>query len=108
MSCSRPSLEKTPLYFTVGNKLKYCRVIQDIFPNHFGGNFVYNWTSIFDVEKVLANTLSVEFAAQSFFFISPEIKKTDSRRRMYLGDPRRRGLPTVRYDGAAIESTAVK
>ena len=27
---------------------------------------------------------------------------------MYFGDPRRRGLPTVRFDGAAIESTAVK
>ena len=36
----------------------------------------------------------------------------DSRRRMYFGDPRRRGLPTmlptVRFDGAAIESAAVK
>ena len=55
-----------------------------------------------------ANTLSVEFAAKSFFPISPEIKETDSRRRMYFGDPRRRGLPTVGFDGAAIESTAVK
>ena len=27
---------------------------------------------------------------------------------MYFGDPRRRGLPTVRFGGAAIESTAVK
>ena len=27
---------------------------------------------------------------------------------MYFGDPRRRGLPTVRFDGAAIESAAVK
>ena len=27
---------------------------------------------------------------------------------MYFGDPRRRGFPTVRFDGAAIESTAVK
>ena len=27
---------------------------------------------------------------------------------MYFGDPRRRGLPTVRFDGAAIESIAVK
>ena len=27
---------------------------------------------------------------------------------MYFGDPRRRGDPTVRFDGAAIESTAVK
>ena len=26
---------------------------------------------------------------------------------MYFGDPRRRGFPTVRFDGAAIESTAV-
>ena len=33
----------------------------------------------------------------------------DSLRRMYFGDPRRRGLPTVGFDGAAIaESTAVK
>ena len=59
-----------------------------------------------------ANTLSVEFTAKSFFPISPGIKKTDSRRRMYFGDPRRRGLPTmlptVRFDGAAIESAAVK
>ena len=55
-----------------------------------------------------ANTLSVEFAAKGFFLISPEIKKTDSRRRMYFGDPHRRGLPTVRFDGAAIESIAVK
>ena len=54
-----------------------------------------------------ANALSVEFAAKSVFPISPEIKK-DSWRRMYFGDPRRRGLPTVRFDGAAIESTAVK
>ena len=59
------------------------------------------------------NTLSVEFAAKSFFPISPEMKKkTDSRRPMYFGDPRRRGLPTmlptVRFDGAAIESAAVK
>ena len=27
---------------------------------------------------------------------------------MYFGDPRRRGLPTVRFGGAAIESAAVK
>ena len=27
---------------------------------------------------------------------------------MYCGDPRRRGLSTVSFDGAAIESTAVK
>ena len=27
---------------------------------------------------------------------------------MYFGTPRRGGLPTVRFDGAAIESTAVK
>ena len=27
---------------------------------------------------------------------------------MYFGDPRQRGLPTVRFDGAAIESAAVK
>ena len=27
---------------------------------------------------------------------------------MYFGDPRRRGLPTVRFDGEAIESAAVK
>ena len=27
---------------------------------------------------------------------------------MYFGDPRRRDLPTVRCDGTAIESTAVK
>ena len=36
------------------------------------------------------NTLSVEFAAKSFFPISPKIKKkkkTDSRRRMYFGAP---------------------
>ena len=26
---------------------------------------------------------------------------------MYFGDPRRRGFPAVRFDGAAIESTAV-
>ena len=26
---------------------------------------------------------------------------------MYLSDPRRRGLPTIRFDSAAIESTAV-
>ena len=26
---------------------------------------------------------------------------------MYFGDPRRRGLSTVRFDGAAIESAAV-
>ena len=56
-----------------------------------------------------ANALSVEFAAKSFFPISPEVKK----KRIH-GDectsatPRRRGLPTVRFDGAAIESTAVK
>ena len=55
-----------------------------------------------------ANTLSVELAAKSFFPIFPEIKKTDSRRRMYFDNPRRSGLPTVRFGGAAIESTAVK
>ena len=49
-----------------------------------------------------------DFAAKSFFPISPEIKKTDSRRRMYFGDPRLRGLPTVRFDGATVESIAVK
>ena len=27
---------------------------------------------------------------------------------MYFGDPCRRGLPTVRFDGTAIESPAVK
>ena len=27
---------------------------------------------------------------------------------MYFGDPRRRGLPTVRFDGAGIESASVK
>ena len=27
---------------------------------------------------------------------------------MYFGDPRLRGPPPVRFDGAAIESTAVK
>ena len=27
---------------------------------------------------------------------------------MYFGDPCRRGLPTVRIDGAAIESTTVE
>ena len=32
----------------------------------------------------------------------------DSRRRRYFGDPRRRGLPTVRFYGIAIESAAVK
>ena len=52
--------------------------------------------------------MSVEFTAKSFFPISPEIIETDSRRRMYFGDPRRRGLPTIRFDGAAIESAAVK
>ena len=55
-----------------------------------------------------ANTLSVEFAAKGFFLISPEIKKTDSRRRMYFGDPRRGSLLTVRFDSTAIKSTAVK
>ena len=55
-----------------------------------------------------ANTLSVEFAAKSFFPISPKIKKTDLQRRMYFGDPRRRGLSSVRFDGADIESNAVK
>ena len=57
-----------------------------------------------------ANTLAVEFAAKSFFPISPEIEKRDSRRRMYFGNPRRRGLdlPTVRFDGAASESVTVK
>ena len=54
------------------------------------------------------NTLSVEFAAKSFFPISPEIKNTDSQGRMYFGDPRQRGLPNVRFDGSAVESTAVK
>ena len=52
--------------------------------------------------------LSVEFAAKSFFPICPEIKKMDSRRLMYFGDPRRNGLPTIRFDGTAIESSAVK
>ena len=52
--------------------------------------------------------LSLEFAAKSFFPISPEIEKRDSRRRMYFGDRRRRDLPTVRFDGAAIQSIAVK
>ena len=50
-----------------------------------------------------ANTLSVEFAAKSFFPISPK----NIRRRMYFSDLRRRGFPTVRFDGAAIKSTAV-
>ena len=50
-----------------------------------------------------ANTLSVEFAAKSFFPISPKY----IRRRMYFGDLHRRGFPTVRFDGAAIKSTAV-
>ena len=27
---------------------------------------------------------------------------------MYFGDPRRRGRPTVRFDGAGIESASVK
>ena len=27
---------------------------------------------------------------------------------MYFGDPHRRGVPTVRFDGAAVESAAVK
>ena len=27
---------------------------------------------------------------------------------MYFGDPRQRGFPTVPFDGAAIESAAVK
>jgi len=47
--------------------------------------------------------LSVEFTVKSFFPISLEIKKTDSRRRMYFGDPCRRGVPTVRFDGVAIK-----
>ena len=34
-----------------------------------------------------ANMVSVEFAAKSFFPICPEIKKMDSRRLMYFGDP---------------------
>ena len=54
-----------------------------------------------------ANMLSVEFAAKSFP-ISPEIKKMDSRRRMYFNDPGRRGLPIVCFNGAAIESATVK
>ena len=52
--------------------------------------------------------VSVEFAAKSFFPICPEIKKMDSWRLMYFGDPRRSGLPTIRFDGTAIESSAVK
>ena len=32
----------------------------------------------------------------------------DSRRLMYFGDPRRSGLPTIRFDDTAIESSAVK
>ena len=58
--------------------------------------------------RTSANTLSVEFTAKSFFPISPEVKKTDSQKRMYFGDNRRCFLPTVRFDGAAIESAAVK
>ena len=54
-----------------------------------------------------ANMVSVEFAAKSFFPICPEIKKMDSRRLMYFGDPRRSGLPTIRFDGTAIRSSAV-
>ena len=54
------------------------------------------------------NTLSVEFAAKSFFPISPEKKKNGFTETNVLRRPRRRGLPTVRLDGAAIESTAVK
>ena len=52
--------------------------------------------------------VSVEFTAKSFFPICPEIKKMDSRRLMYFGNPRRSGLPTVRFDGTAIKSSAVK
>ena len=56
-----------------------------------------------------ANTLSVEFAAKSFFPISPEIKKKWIHRDQYTSvTPRRRSLSTVRFNGAAIESTAVK
>ena len=55
-----------------------------------------------------ANMLSIAFTAKTFFLISPGIKKTDSRRWMYFGDPCRCGLPTVHFDGAAIISAAVK
>ena len=34
--------------------------------------------------------------------------KADSQRPMYFGDPSRRSLPTVHFNGAAIESAAVK
>ena len=47
-----------------------------------------------------ANTLSVEFAAKSFFPISPEITKTDSRRQIYFRDFRRRSLSTGHFDQA--------
>ena len=55
-----------------------------------------------------ANIVSVEFAAKSFFPICPEIKKMDSQRLMYFGDPRWSGPPTVRFDGTAIKRSAVK
>ena len=55
-----------------------------------------------------ANMVSEEFAAKSFFPICPEIKKMDSRRLMYFGNPSRSGLPTVRFDGTTIQSSAVK
>ena len=52
--------------------------------------------------------VSVEFVAKSFFSICPEILKMDSRRLMNFDDPRRSGLPTIRFDGTAIESSAMK
>ena len=55
-----------------------------------------------------ANTLSVEFEAKSFFPISPEIKKDEFTETSVLRQPRRYSLPTVRFNGAAIESTTVK
>ena len=55
-----------------------------------------------------ANTVTVEFAVKSFFPICPEIKKMDSWRLIYFGDPRRSGLPTVCFDVTTIKSSAVK
>ena len=79
--------------------------------------FAYNWFQRdlclqlninIQCRRNSANTLSVEFVSKGFFLVSPESKKTDSRRRMYFGETRRRGLPTVSFDGAAIESIEVK
>ena len=55
-----------------------------------------------------ANTLSVEFEAKSFFPISPEIKKDGFTETSVLWQPHRCSLPTVRFNGAAMESTTVR